>query len=157
MKIVKYRFNRKLGQVFLDTPESISPNGNSLKMIVLWASEPVYGQPFESMPAQNWVQLTFVDIQGNWCYAVLSDGTTNALSPWIEYRKLVEKNNRLMSVITTIQFEEIDETHRWFDYKFSGVLGAPGLADRMLNLTMAVNLPLIEPLGLTKVRLPLFN
>jgi hypothetical protein len=150
MKIVKYRFNRKVGKVFLDEAGLLTEVGNSLKMIVLWVSEPTYGKPFEGMPAQDWVQLTFIDEQGNWCYSVLSSGSTNALSPWIEYRNLVEKSSRLMGVVTTISFEEIDGQNQWFDYKFSGTSGVSGLADRMLNVIHGVDFPLIEPLGLVK-------
>jgi len=149
MKIVKYRFNRKLGKVFLDEAGLLTEVGNSLRMIVLWASEPIWGKPFEIMPSQNWVQLTFIDeLQGNWCYAVLSNGSTNALLPWIAYRNLVEETNRLMGVVTTISFEEIEGENQWFDYRFSGVSGASGLADRMLNVIHGVDFPMIESLGL---------
>lgn len=149
MEIVRYRFNRKLGKVFLDKGNALTEVGDSLKMIILWVSEPTYGKPFDGMPAQDWVQLTFIDEQGNWCYAVLSNGITNALLPWIEYRNLVEKSNRLMGVITTISFEELDGKNQRFDYTFSGT-GVSGLADRMLNVIHGVDFPLIEPLGLVK-------
>jgi len=153
MKTAKYRFNRKLGKVFLDENSQLTEVGDSLSMIILWVSEPVWGKPFEYMPPQHWVQMTFVDDRGNWSFTVLNDGITNALAPWVEYRKQLEaKNLELMSVITTIGFDENDGKNQWFDYRFSGIQGSPGLADRMRNVIHGVDFPLIEPLGLVKDR-----
>ncbi|MEG4286386.1 hypothetical protein QUB68_24965 [Microcoleus sp. A006_D1] len=151
MKTVKYRFNRKLGEIFLDENGELTSVGNNLQIIVLWASEPIWGKPFENMPAQNWIQLTFLAEYGNWCHAVLSDGTTNALERWIEYRKKLEDEAiELQEVITTISFEVIDSQHQWFDYTFSGIRGKPGLGDRMRQLIKQSKFPLIEPLNLIK-------
>jgi len=152
MKIVKYRFNRKLGKVFLDEDGQMTEVGDNLKAIVLWASKPIWGKPFENIPAQNWIQLTFVDSSGNWCYAVLNDGKTNALSNWIQYqKKLVDNSIALSEIITTIGFEDVDSQKQWFDYTFSGTSGKPGLGDRMRQIIKQSQFPLIEPLGLVKV------
>jgi len=152
MKMVKYRFNRKLGKVFLDEAGLTTEVGDSLKMIVLWASKPIYGKPFKHIIAQDWVQLTFLDSSGNWCYAVLNDGTTNALDGWIQYQKKLENNSIALSeIITTIGFEEIESRRQWFDYTFSGISGKPGLGDRMRQVIKQNQFPLIEPLGLINV------
>jgi hypothetical protein len=149
MKTVKYRFNRKIGQIFLDEDGELTEVGNKLVIIVLWASQPIWGQPFESMPAQNWIQLTFLCEHGYLCHAVLNDGTTNALEPWIQYRKKLEDNAiALEEMLTTISFENTDSQHQWFDYKFSGFRGKSGLGDRMRKIITKEKKRLIEPLGL---------
>lgn len=150
MQLTKYRFNRKEGKVYLEKGNVLIDSGNSIKAIILWASAPIYGKPFLYLPAQDWVQLTFFDKHGNWCHAVLNNGTTNALSSWLAYRKEIEvvQGLELCSVITTIGFEEIDCNHQCFDYSFSGIPGKEGLGDRMRLLIQQSKYPLIESLGL---------
>jgi hypothetical protein len=151
MKTVKYRFNRKLGQIFLDEDGELREIGNKLAIIVLWASQPIWGKPFETMPAQNWIQLTFFCEHGYLCHAVLNDGTTNALEPWIAYRQKVETASlALEEMLTTISFESADSQHQWFDYNFSGIRGKKGLGDRMRKIISKNPKRLIEPLGLIK-------
>jgi hypothetical protein len=104
-------------------------------MIILGASQPVYGKPFAHLPAQNWVQITFLDMQSNWCYALLNSGATDALNPWLKYRNQIESQGlELCSVITTISFNLVEGEHECFDYSFSGVRGKPGLEERMKTL-----------------------
>lgn len=123
MDIVRYRFNRKVGQIYLEYNQELISIGKEMKVTILWASNPVFGKPFPHLPAQNWVQLTFLDIDANWCYALLNSGTTNALYPWIEYRRQIESKSReLYEIVTTIGFEPTDSDNQWFDYKFSGTL-----------------------------------
>ncbi len=151
MQQTKYRFNRKEGKIYVDRQGALQKSGNSIKAIILWASEPIFGKPFPYLPAQYWVQLTFFDEHGNWCHAVLNNGTTNALSSWLAYRKEIEtvKKLELCAVITTIGFESIDCNYQCFDYSFSGIPGKEGLGDRMRSLIQQSKYPLIEPLGLT--------
>lgn len=150
MQQTKYRFNRKKGKIYVDQQGRLLDNGNSIKVIILWASEPTFGKPFPHLLAQYWVQLTFLNDLGDWCYAVLSNGTTNALSSWIAYRKEIEQKLELCAVITTLSFEPIDsdQPHQWFDYSFSGIAGKQGLDDRMRSLIQQSKYPIIEALGL---------
>ncbi|MEG4803553.1 hypothetical protein QUB63_22590 [Microcoleus sp. ARI1-B5] len=146
MNQAKYRFNRKDGKIYLDREQILTEVGSELRMIILQASEPIWGKPFEHLIAQHWVNLTFIDPNSNYCRGMLSDGTTNALRPWLEYRKLVEsKGFELLEVVTTIGFEPIDSEIKWFDYKFSGIAGKPGVADRMRAILSEFQ---IEPLAL---------
>ncbi|MEG3899013.1 MULTISPECIES: hypothetical protein [unclassified Microcoleus] len=154
MKQVKYRFNRKEGRIYVDEDGKLFDNGNSIKMIILSASKPIFGKPFPYIPPQLWVQLTFLDEAGNWCHAVISNGTTNALHRWILYRQQIEivQQLELCDVITALSFEPsetIESDREWFDYKFSGIAGKPGLGDRMRSLIQQQSkYPLIEALGL---------
>ncbi|WP_293134753.1 hypothetical protein [Microcoleus sp. bin38.metabat.b11b12b14.051] len=148
MKRVKYRFNRKEGLIYQGNNTELTCIGNKLQMIVLWASEPVFGKPFDNLSAQKWVQLTFLDRAGNWCYAVLGNGTTEALAPWLEYRRLIEEKTTLSNVITTIGFEETESKYQWFEFTFSGATGNNGLGDRMQEVMQKSPFSLIEPLGL---------
>ncbi len=150
MQQTKYRFNRKEGKIYVDRQDRLVDSGNSIKVIILWASEPIFGKPFPYLPAQYWVQLTFFDEHGNWCHAVLNNGTTNALSSWLAYRKEIEtvKKLELCAVITTIGFESIDCNYQCFDYSFSGIAGKEGLGDRMRLLIQQSEYPLVEPIGL---------
>ena len=151
MKQAKYRFNRKEGKIYRELADELFDNGNSMKMIILSASNPVYGKPFPNIPPQLWVQLTFMDEYSNWSYALLNDGKTSALSQWLAYRQEIEVNQKLAlcDVITTLSFELIDDERQWFDYNFSGSLGKPGLGDRMRSLIKEkTNHPLILPIDL---------
>ncbi|MFB2970365.1 hypothetical protein ACE1CD_15435 [Aerosakkonema sp. BLCC-F183] len=134
MEIKRYRFNRKVGKIYLESLSGLIEIGSEMKVIILWAGDVVFGKPFPHLPAQNWVQLTFLDNQGNWCYALLNSGNTNALYPWTEYRKKIEQSHQLLEIVTTIGFDSSESYYGWFDYKFSGVLGKPGLGDRMRQL-----------------------
>jgi hypothetical protein len=135
MELRRYRFNRKTGKVYLEVGKELSDIGATLKMIILGASQPVYGKPFAHLPAQNWVQITFLDMQSNWCYALLNSGATDALNPWLKYRNQIESQGlELCSVITTISFNLVEGEHECFDYSFSGVRGKPGLEERMKTL-----------------------
>ena len=150
MQQTKYRFNRKEGKIYIDRQGRLLDSGNSIKIIILWASEPTFGKPFPHLPAQYWVQLTFLNEHSNWCYALLNNGTTNALSSWLAYRKEIEivQKLELCGVITTIGFESIDCNHQCFEYTFSGIAGKQGLVDRMQALIQQSKYPLIEPLQL---------
>jgi hypothetical protein len=125
----KYRFSRKSGKIYLEDGEQLIEVGESLKVIVLWFSPAIFAKPF----SQNWIQLIFIDNQGNWCYALLSSGSTNALFPWFQYQKEV-KDQRLdmIEVITTISL--VKAGNELFDYSFSGMPGKPGLKEKMDNL-----------------------
>ena len=112
MELRRYRFNRKVGKVYLEVGKELSDIGATLKMIILWASAPIFGKPFAHLSAQNWVQITFLDMQGNWCYALLNNGTTDALNPWLQYRKQVESELELCGVITTISLVKFEEQSR---------------------------------------------
>lgn len=136
MQLRRYRFNRKTGEIYYETKTNkLISVGSQLKVIILWASEPVWGKPFPHLPAQHWVQLTFLDEQGFWCYGVLNSGITNALYSWVEYRKKIESRSlELFEIITTISFDSQEAQHEWFGYSFSGVRGKPGLGERMREL-----------------------
>lgn len=136
MNQAKYRFNRKDGKIYRDEGnDKLTKVGNEMKVIILEASKPTWGKPFKHLIAQHWVNLIFIDSHGNYCHGMLNDGTTNALQSWFEYRKTVaSKGLELLEVITTIGFEQIDSEIKWFDYKFSGVAGKPGLGDRMRTI-----------------------
>jgi hypothetical protein len=125
----KYRFSRKSGKIYLEDRKQLIEVGESLKVIVLWFSEPIFAKPF----SQNWIQLIFIDNQGNWCYALLNSGSTNALFPWFQYQKEV-KDQRLdmTEIITTISL--VKAGNELFDYSFSGMPGKPGLKEKMDNL-----------------------
>lgn len=147
MQQIKYRFNRKEGKIYVDRDGNLTEHGDSLRMVILNASEPVFGKLFRHMPAQKWVLITFLNDMGDWCYGVLSDGMTNALQNWISYRNLIEQRGlKLYEVITTISFEPIDGDQKWFDYTFSGIAGKPGLGDRMRKLIAESQYSLIEPI-----------
>ncbi|MBO1052990.1 MAG: hypothetical protein HEQ25_13635 [Dolichospermum sp. DET73] len=134
MELRRYRFNRKVGKVYLEVGNQLSEIGSTLKMIILWASAPIFGKPFAHLSAQNWVQITFLDMQGNWCYALLNNGTIDALNPWLQYRKQVESELELCGVITTISLVKFEEQSEFFEYSFAGVRGKPGLEERMKTL-----------------------
>lgn len=146
MQIQRYRFNRKVGKIYLESKANqLIEVGSEMKVIILWASEPVFGKPFPHLPAQNWIQLSFLDREGNWCYAVLSSGTTNALNPWIQYRHKIESlRQEMFEIVTTIEFDSNESEHEWFDYKFSGVQGKPGIGDRMRKLISSVKFSLVD-------------
>jgi hypothetical protein len=146
MKLQRYRLNRKFGIIYQESPNNqLIEIGRQMKVIILWASEPVHGQPFPHLPAQDWIQLTFLDPQGNWCYAVLNSGTTNSLYPWIQYRKQIEsRKHELFEILTTISFESTESDNQWFDYSFSGINGKPGLGERMRSLIKVSSFPLVD-------------
>lgn len=146
MKLQRYRFNRKFGIIYKESQNNqLIEIGSSMSVIILWASEKVFGQPFPNLPAQDWIQLTFLDPQGNWCYAVLNSGTTNALYPWIKYRQEIEKkSHELFDILTTISFESTESDNQWFDYSFSGMKGKPGLGERMRSLIKQSKFPLVD-------------
>jgi hypothetical protein len=104
----------------------------------------VFAKPFAHLPAQNWVQITFLDMQSNWCYALLNNGITDALNPWLQYRKQVESELELCGVITTISLVKFEEQSEFFDYHFSGVRGKPGLEERMNKLVSHNKYSLID-------------
>jgi hypothetical protein len=139
----KYRFNRKSGKIYLENKKQLIEVGESLRVIVLWSSEAIFAKPFENLPAQEWVQLTFLDDKSNWCYALLNSGSTNALFPWFQYLKEVKNKGFYMTdIITTISLVKVgDEV---FDYSFSGMPGKPGLREKMNNLIKASNHLLID-------------
>ena len=139
----KYRFNRKSGKIYLENKKQLIEVGESLRVIVLWSSEAIFAKPFENLPAQEWVQLTFLDDKSNWCYALLNSGSTNALFPWFQYLKEVKNQGFYMTdIITTISLVKVgDEV---FDYSFSGMPGKPGLRDKMNNLIKKSDYLLID-------------
>jgi hypothetical protein len=135
MKLQRYRLNRKIGKIYLESQPNLIEVGSEIEVIILWASEPTFGKPFQQLPAQEWVQLTFIDRAGNWCYALLNSGTTNALYSWNEYRRKVEMSGReLYEILTTIKFEYTNSDYQWFDYHFSGISGKPGIGERIRSL-----------------------
>lgn len=154
MKLQRYRFNRKFGMIYRESQNNqLIEIGRQMQVIILWASEPVHGQPFPHLPAQDWIQLTFLDPQGNWCYAVMNSGTTNSLYPWIQYRKQIElrsscgdatRSHELFEVLTTISFDSTESDNQWFDYSFSGRNGKPGLGERMRSLIKQSKFPLVD-------------
>ena len=145
MKTKHYRFNRKNGTIFLESESGLTPIGSSMRTIILFATEPTHGKPFVHLPAQDWVQLCFIDPQGNWSYGVLNSGITNALLPWIQYRGFIESNHfQLNGIVTTIGFYQ-EPGNDWFDYEFKGLHGKPGLAERMRSLISSSPYPLQDP------------
>ena len=139
----KYRFNRKSGKIYLEDGKQLIEVGESLRVIVLWSSEAIFAKPFENLPAQEWVQLTFLNDQSNWCYGLLNSGSTNALSPWFQYLKEInDKGFHMTEIITTISLKANND--EIFDYSFSGVPGKPGLKEKMNNLIKASNYLLID-------------
>jgi len=142
----RYRFNRKEGKVYLESSSKLIEVGTEIKVIILWASEVTFGKPFAHLPTQDWVQLTFLDRQMNWCYGLLNSGTTNALLPWIQYRREVEKrSHELYEIVTTISFESSESTeNQWFDYSFSGIPGKCGIGSRMRSLISSSEYPLVD-------------
>jgi hypothetical protein len=134
MELRRYRFNRKTGKIYLDVGNQLSEIGSTLRIIILWASKPVFGKPFAHLSAQYWVQITFLDMQSNWCYALLNSGATDALNSWLQYRKQIESELELCGVVTTIRLNLVEGEHECFDYKFSGVRGKPGLEERMKSV-----------------------
>lgn len=146
MKLQRYRLNRKVGMIYQESQANqLIEIGRQMQVIILWASEPVHGQPFPNLPAQDWIQLTFLDPQGNWCYAVLNSGTTNSLYPWIQYRKQIEsRSHELFEILTTISFDATESDNQWFDYSFSGINGKPGLGERMRSLIKVSSFPLVD-------------
>lgn len=148
MELKRYRFNRKVGKIYLESPESptgLKEVGSEMQAIILWASEPAFGKPFAHLPAQDWIQLCLLDRQGDWCYALLNSGSTNSLWPWIQYRQGIERAClETYEIVTTIGFESADSENQWFDYKFSGVLGKIGLRDRMQSLIGSTKLSVVD-------------
>lgn len=146
MKLQRYRFNRKFGMIYKESQTNqLIEVGSSMSVIILWASEKVFGQPFTHLPAQDWIQLTFLDSQGDWCYALLNSGSTNALYPWIQYRKQIElRSHQLFEILTTISFDSTESDNQWFDYSFSGVNGKPGLGERMRSLIKQSKFSLVD-------------
>ncbi|MBD2629675.1 hypothetical protein [Trichormus variabilis] len=145
MELRRYRFNRKVGKVYLEVGNQLSEIGSTLKMIILWASAPVFGKPFAHLPAQYWVQITFLDIHSHWCYALLNSGATDALYPWFEYRKQIELQGlELCAVITTISLISIEGEHQCFDYSFSGIRGKSGIEERMKTLISNSSYSLVD-------------
>ncbi|MFB2891949.1 hypothetical protein ACE1CI_03280 [Aerosakkonemataceae cyanobacterium BLCC-F50] len=146
MKLQRYRFNRKVGIIYKESQTNqLIEIGRQMQVIILWASEPVFGQPFPHLPAQDWIQLTFLDHQGDWCYAVLNSGTTNSLYPWIQYRReIYKRSHQLFEILTTISFDSTESDNQWFDYSFSGKNGKPGLGERMRSLIKQSTFPLVD-------------
>jgi hypothetical protein len=136
MNQIKYRFNRKDGIIYRDEGnDKLLQVGNDLRMIIVEASKPFWDKPFEHLSAQFWVNLRFIDSHGDYCFAMLNDGTTDALRPWLEYKDLVEsKGFELFDVITTISFEQVESQNKWYDYQFSGVPGKPRMRDRIRTI-----------------------
>lgn len=139
----RYRFNRKFGKIYLEDGKQLIEVGESLKVIVLWSSEPIFAKPFPHLAAQDWVQLTFIDNQSNWCYALLNSGSSNALFPWFQYKKEIgDKGFEMNEIITTISLVKAGDES--FDYSFSGIPGKPGLKEKVNNLIKTSNYLLMD-------------
>lgn len=139
----RYRFNRKSGKIYLEGTKDLIEVGESIRVIVLWFSEPIFAKPFKHLAEQEWVQLTFLDDKSNWCYALLNSGTTNALFPWFQYLKEVKNQGFYMTeIITTISLVKAGD--ELFDYSFSGMPGKPGLREKMNNLIKTSDYLLID-------------
>ncbi|MDB9315627.1 hypothetical protein PN462_21115 [Spirulina sp. CS-785/01] len=142
----RYRFNRKFGKVYLETPSGLQDLGSEFSMIILAATDPKPAKLFEHLAYQEWVQLCFLDSQGNWGYALLGSGLTNALFSWLQYRRFLEQQQiELSSVITTLSFVQIGGLHQWYDFEFTAQQGKPGLAKRMTRLINNPPFPFTDP------------
>ncbi|MFM5997968.1 MAG: hypothetical protein ACKO9U_25915 [Dolichospermum sp.] len=142
MEIKRYRFNRKSGKIFQEQGEKLLETEN-LRVIILWASEPKFAQPFPHLAAQYWVQLTFIDSESNFCYAMLNNGSTEALSSWFDYKnEISQRGLTLREVITRIELTEIEK--EVFHYSFHGLPAKPSLKEKIDNLLNENKYPLID-------------
>ncbi|MEA5619937.1 hypothetical protein VB711_19105 [Cronbergia sp. UHCC 0137] len=133
-----YRFNRKDGNIYLEVGKELQNIGSSLQIIVLSSTKPSWEQPFPNTPFQYWVRLIFLNNNGDLCNALLNNGTTNALTNWMNYVAQVRMKYELYEMITTISLVESDGDY--FDYSFAGISGKPGLGDRMKKLISSLAL-----------------
>lgn len=144
MQIRHYRLNRKDGILYREVGDVLEPVGDSLRVILLHATATFYAKLFDHMPPQHWVQLCFLDPEGNWSYALLNDGTTRALRPWLLFRQWLDTQPQSgRGSIATLGFEAVDARCQWYDYRFSGKPGKPGLASRVEALLESPPFPLV--------------
>lgn len=122
MKQIQYRFNRANGKIFQCQRAHLQEIGESLDTIILHATEPIFGDPFEQNRSQEWVQLCFLDHHLNWCYAMLNSGNSGALNNWYFYQQKLEKAHQNLWEVTTkislIQTSSSYNDNIWYYYDF---------------------------------------
>jgi hypothetical protein len=122
MKQIQYRLNRAEGKIFAYNQGQLTEIGDSLKTIILHATESMYGDPFEQNRSQDWIQLCFLDPDLNWCHTLLNSGNSGALSAWIGYQHQLKKQGKnLWDVTTTISFSARINSYTgysWYYYNF---------------------------------------
>jgi hypothetical protein len=147
MKQIQYRLNRASGKIVTYQGGQLREIGDSLKTIILHATESVYGDPFEQNRSQDWVQLCFLDPDLNWGHTLLNSGNSGALSTWISYQHQLKKEGKnLWDVTTTISFSERISSYNgnsWYYYQFEQS-ALPDQINLLKILREHRHLPLVE-------------
>lgn len=107
----RYSSDRKEGCIKRRSGGETYNEGRSLDMVVVLPLPLFTGQMFNqvtldgSPKIDTWASIGFVDIQNTPSVIMISDGTTEALRPWLEYQQDMESSGiPIGSVITTLSF-----------------------------------------------------
>lgn len=111
--------------------------------VILHATPPVYGQPFPNQPAQDWINLCFLDREFSWSFALLNSGQSDALRPFLNYQTQQKDLLNHLTRITLVPQTSRSGKH-WFAYAFEA-LPLPAQANPIETLHCHPELPLIDP------------
>ena len=121
----RYSPDRKEGCIKRRSAGELYNEGRSIDLIVLLPlpifSACMYDQtnPDGSPKYDTWSSLGFLDARNSPSVIMLSDGTTEALRPWMEFQQDLEADNiPIGSVITTMSFKPF-KSGRGHSYVFS--------------------------------------
>ena len=143
MKIRRYRFNRSTGKIYPESYSSLIEIPDYLDAVILHATPPVYGQPFPNQPAQNWINLCFLDRELSWSFALLNSGQSEALRPFLNYQT---QQKDLLNYLTRISLvpQRSRSGNHWYAYAFEA-LPLPDRVNPLETLHCHSELPLIDP------------
>ncbi|WP_190462396.1 hypothetical protein [Planktothrix sp. FACHB-1355] len=143
MKNRRYRFNRATGKIYQESYSSLIEIPDYLDAVILHATPPVYGQPFPNQPAQNWINLCFLDRELSWSFALLNSGQSEALRPFLNYKT---QQKDLLNYLTRISLvpQRSRSGNHWYAYAFEA-LPLPDRVNPLEILHGHSGLPLIDP------------
>lgn len=143
MKIRRYRFNRATGKIYQVSYSGLIEIPDYLDVIILHATPSVYGTPYQNQPAQDWISLCFLDRELFWSFALLNSGQSDALRPFLNYKKQYNDLFNYLTRITLVPQHSRSGRH-WFAYEFESL----PLPDQVNPTEFLINhpeLPLIDP------------
>lgn len=143
MKIRRYRFNRATGKIYQKSYSSSLEIPDYLDAVILHATPPVYGQPFPNQPAQDWINLCFLDRELSWSFALLNSGQSDALRPFLNYQTQQKDLFNYLTRISLVPQRSRSGNH-WYAYAFEA-LPLPDKVNLLETLNCHSKLPLIDP------------
>ena len=143
MQIRRYRFNRASGKIYRESLQNLIEVSDHLDTIILYATPSVYGQPFQAMPAQDWISLCFLDNEFNWSFALLNSGQSDALRPFLNYQTQQKNLSNQITRINLVPQSSRSGRH-WYAYAFEALPLPPEVNPTEIRQNHP-ELPLIDP------------